>query len=416
MNTTCLRLSAVCTGLLLCLSANVAVAQEAGKATLTLRPHCDEPKERQNACPAFDVENPTTLKTAALEEGDTLDIDIVIENPEKMPISSVRAWLAFDPKIFDGQDIQITSLFPVITPGEADFSDEGYVQIGVKADDAARPADDIIPVARITMLLKGNPTGGKTPIAFHDLKPGIDGHTTVTSIVDGTEKNVLPAILGQLLVIAKGSLASTVSGASATSQSNSQGSTASMTPLATTSASDVSSAAAPAGGRSAFVLLQTQNVRATTQGTSVFVAWDALNAPDLTAYNIYYSAESGRYVHRKTIAKDSVSATIAGLEKGKQVFLAVRAINTAGEENSFSREVSVTVGNPATSTAPLRLQGDTNIPVRTPTKIASVPRPPREVPGEAGLPSWLAFVLMTSAGIGTVLAARRQRTALSSPR
>ena len=106
------------------LSAQATLAAEQD-ATLFLRPHCvleekadksaqsilgpipstiemmgeeegeggKEEEEESTPCPGFEVEDPQTLRTPVLEIGDILDIDIVISNPSKQPISRARTWL-----------------------------------------------------------------------------------------------------------------------------------------------------------------------------------------------------------------------------------------------------------------------------------------------------------------------------------
>jgi len=83
-----------------------ASAQEEG-AMLMLRPYCETgyendtwiygpsvpptwtPDEDTEICSPFEVQDPQTLKTPALHIGDTLDLDLVIQNPGEINISSV---------------------------------------------------------------------------------------------------------------------------------------------------------------------------------------------------------------------------------------------------------------------------------------------------------------------------------------
>jgi cysteine-rich repeat protein len=163
-----------------------------------------------------------------------------------------------------------------------------------------------------------------------------------------------------------------------------------------------SSAASLPAGKTAFALLQVRNVRITTEGTSVYVAWDPLTSSQIKAYNLYYGSTSGRYIQRKTVSAESTSMAIRGLPEKTTYFVAIRGLSLTDEESAFSQEVAVEVGNPKTSTAPLT--GDL---LRT--------RTPVTVPGETGLPSTLALLLMLSAIAGTALASRRQTIALSAP-
>ena len=157
------------------------------------------------------------------------------------------------------------------------------------------------------------------------------------------------------------------------------------------------------------ISIQVQNLRATTDGTSVFLAWDALQSSTLKAYNIYYGTTSGQYIQRKTIAGDQNTLTIRNLPAGTTYYFAVRAVSAGDEESAFSQEVGITVGDPSSSTAPMNLgsdsayQASTN-PVRSGTTV----------PGETGTSSNVALILLLSAVIGTLIASRRQFTITSS--
>jgi len=150
----------------------------------------------------------------------------------------------------------------------------------------------------------------------------------------------------------------------------------------------------------AFSLLQVRNLRATTEKTSVYLGWDALQSSQLKAYNIYYGTTSGQYIQRKTVEGNMQSLTVRPLPEGTTYYFAVRAISQQDEESAFSQEVSIAVGNPATSTAPLAL-GNQPAPTNPVGDGDSVP-------GETGVSSTLLLFFILSAAIGTALAFRRQ--------
>jgi len=169
-------------------------------------------------------------------------------------------------------------------------------------------------------------------------------------------------------------------------------------------ASSSSTSVVPPVSGTAFALLQVRNVRITTEGTSLYVAWDPLASSQLKAYNLYYGTTTGRYIQRKIVSGDSTSMAIRGLPEKTTYFVAIRALSLQDEESAFSQEVAVEVGNPKTSTAPLT--GDL-LATRTPVTV----------PGETGMSSVITLVLLISAITGTALASRRQMVALTtSPR
>jgi len=154
--------------------------------------------------------------------------------------------------------------------------------------------------------------------------------------------------------------------------------------------------------RTAFSLLQVRNLRASTEGSSAFLAWDPLQSSQLKAYNVYYGTTTGRYIQRKTVEAGEPSLTIRSLPVGTTYYFAVRAVSLTDEESAFSQEVSITVGDPASSTSPLT-GAISNNPV-----TGSVTGDKGEVPGETGAPTVLALLLLLSAGIGTFIASKRQ--------
>ncbi|MDD5751745.1 MAG: hypothetical protein PHS73_04480, partial [Candidatus Peribacteraceae bacterium] len=109
-----------------------AVAQEAAKTTLILRPHCETDTAD---CPTYEVEDPTSLRTEPLKSTDTLDMDLVLFNPQKKKINHVRAWLLYNPATLAGKSIDVGTALPVAAPGEKDFSDEeGFAKIDLSPE------------------------------------------------------------------------------------------------------------------------------------------------------------------------------------------------------------------------------------------------------------------------------------------
>ena len=152
-----------------------------------------------------------------------------------------------------------------------------------------------------------------------------------------------------------------------------------------------------------FSLLQVQNLSATTEGSSLYIAWDPLASAELLGYNLYYGTTSGEYIQKKSLDAGTTNTTLRTLPVGKTYYLAIRAVSKTEQESAFSQEISITVGDPKSSTSPL----SANIARRdgTPTKS---PLPPGTLPGATGSASTLALLLLASAGIGTIFAFRRQ--------
>jgi hypothetical protein len=470
-------------------------------------------------CPNFSVENPQTLKTPNLTVGDIVDLDIVVENPDLKQLSRVRAWLSYDPNILHGDQITISEEFPVITPGESDFSEsEGYAKIEGSAE--GRGPDDLqILVARVQFTVRKTTPGG-TVINFFDVQSG--GHTTAVTVKGEEEEylfnrepgalhvvfteeapvpvaaktptpataptsNTIPtapvvpaAPAGELLSdgdvcitdqqcrsshcvsgICQGAIPLPEKAACGTDAQCASGQcidnacTAPTTAPASPSTPTVSTLAAAGGAcqsntdcesnlcianicipsldsqrkdtpaqvappaaptaadNSAFSLLQVQNIRITTEGSSIYLGWEGLNSSQLKAYNIYYGTTTGRYIQRKTVEASTKSLAIRSLPIGTTYYFAVRAVNLADQESAFSQEVAVTVGDPKTSTAPLSAG---SIPDDGPGKNpvqGSVTGNGGSVPGATGIPTIALTLALLSAVIGTGFASRRQMIAVA---
>jgi hypothetical protein len=384
-----------------------------------LRPHCEKTTQQ---CPEFAVENPLTLKTPVLSEGSLLDLDVVLKNPNGYALDAVRSWLSYDPQVLEGQSVQLGTVFPLPVPGESGFApSQGYVQIGQAAAKGKEPRDTLIVVARVTFKVKHVPEGGKSAISFYDLTTATSGHTVVVRDVLGQKQNVLPEKLGSLLVLMKTggvssaaqsaqvSAASTSASSAAPIVSSATSQTSSLATIASSSSSVAASVEASASSsepeRTAFVLLQVQNVRVGTEGTSLFIAWDALQSSELQGYNIYYGTEAGRYIQRKSVAGTVTSLTIRALPLDTTYYVGIRAVNRANEESAFSQEVSVKIGNAKTSTAPLTV-GSSGPEGKNPLEGGTTGT--NEVPGASGPSSIFFLFILGSAAIGTACALRRQ--------
>ena len=385
--------------------------------TLVLRPHCEAID--QTLCPPFDVADPSTLQTPPLSTGDTLDLDVVLENPLQEKIGKFRLWISYDVEALEGTVLSVSPAFPIVAPGQADFSPlSGYAKIAAGAATGSEPADAILPIARLMFTVKNSANAPSTPLSFYDQRAGTDGHTVITTVTAPTQ-NVLSAPLGALLVqlvpsptAAQESSAAAI--ASTDDNSASDVSSASSTSPALRSSPQVSEGGPAPESPNTFGLIQIQNVRVGTKESSLYVTWDALSTPKLQGYNVYYGTLQGRYLNRRSVSVASRGAMIRDLPTGKTYYVAVRGVDDGNQETAFSAEASVDIGNPSTSSSPIVGTLDLVADVAPST---SAPENPvgqmREtaVPGTSGAPSGFVLLLLGSAAIGTLLACRRQMTA-----
>ncbi len=393
-------------------------SKSSAAVTLTFRPHCVE--KNQKKCGFYDVSSPLTLQTPPFAIGSTLDMDIVAYNSAALPVQKIRSWLQYDPDILEGIAVKPLSQLPLTTPGEFDFQPaKGYVMI--QTEIAKATTGSILGVAEVQFRAKKIPAGNKSALSFYDMD-GTPPHTAAYT-ADATPRNILTSTLGSLVAYVLGtpdtpSASSEAAISNAHSSAAAEMSSSSVTSQAISSSSVSSSdealhgAASSTGtmNRSTFVLLQVQNVRVTSEGTTLYASWDALPAPNLKGYTVYYGTETGRYIQRRTIQPDTTAIAIRSLPEGTTYFVAVRGLDDTNEESAFSQEVSVTIGDPATSTAPLQ---SSNIPTGPQGKnpLQKVGTGKTSVPGASGLSSTASLLLLASAVIGTLYAFRRQFTA-----
>ena len=435
-------------------------------------------------CSNFESKDERTLMTRPLDEGDILDIDLVIHNPSKQHIQRARVWLSYDPNLLEGIQMDISSKFPVVTPDEKDFSEsEGYAKMEASAEGSG-PRQEQIVFAHLQFRVKKKNAIG-TPITFHDTQPG--GHTVVMTKEGESEAYVLKEEGKVLLVqFTEGSTdglteevagpdgdsgfgnifddieeaipdppenpaepepeegscirdedcpnGTCINGQCSEQEVEEEGQTcqeAGQCPNGERCSEDRECASGLCGsglcipnlsetpkpmppvqeqntGRTAFSLLQVQNLRATTEGSSIFAAWDHLQSSQLKAYNLYYGTTSGRYIQRRTIDKTENSLTLRSLVPGTKYFLAVRALSVTNEESAFSREVSVIVGDPDSSTAPLTPGSITDALGQNPIASVTDPGRPISMPGETGAASTMMLFFLGSAIVGTAFASKRQ--------
>jgi hypothetical protein len=402
----------------------IPVASAATTMTLTLQPHCAE--QDRSKCTDFATADAKSLQTQKLNAGDILDVDIVVRGSGFADVRSVRAWLSYDPIVLEARSVELTSALPSPTPGEQTVDQIAKV-VKIGGSTSTGLAADNTPVARVTFRVLA--TTENTSISFYDYNSSGLGHTAVNGekiqakddqgalpsapCIDfvigcgGTTNPLLASEPTSLTVVLSHQAADAAEAAavpqSMIDQENAQGSgiQPSTIPYPTATTSSAGAPMAPQG--SAFTLLQVQDVRLTSRENVIYMGWQSLRSTELAGYNVYYGTVTGKYIQRKSLAPNATSIVLRDLEPGVTYYLAVRAVNTQGQESVFSQEVSVTVGQPETATVPLLNGSITPTPTNTIKKNGG-----SQIQGETGLGSSLLWIVLGSAGIGTFFAFRRQ--------
>jgi len=79
----------------------------------------------------------------------------------------------------------------------------------------------------------------------------------------------------------------------------------------------------------------------TTSNTAA-LAWDAVTAPNLGGYKVYYGTEPGAYAQSVSVG-NGTAYTLYGLSNQTTYYVAVTAFDTSGGESAYSNEVSKTI-------------------------------------------------------------------------
>jgi chitinase len=81
----------------------------------------------------------------------------------------------------------------------------------------------------------------------------------------------------------------------------------------------------------------------------VTLAWDAVTAPGLAGYRLYYGYSSGSYSVTLDVG-NSTTAALSGLDAGRTYYFVTTAYDGYGDESAFSNQVSYVV--PAADATP----------------------------------------------------------------
>jgi hypothetical protein len=256
---------------------------------------------------------------------DEIVLDIMIENPLKKEVVSVQSWVSFDPKI-----LQVVALesnekdFALTAPGENTFDNEtGLIKIG-----RSTPTPLLAENIRVATLSFSRKSLEKTTVSFYNFQFGQSGNTSVRVFENGFPVNVLKNEPDSYQVLGEESVSHTVSVEKETIQLENTGEL-----------------------QEEFLLPSVQNLKITSGKGYVFLSWDEVKNAE--GYYLYYSQNSGRYIQRKKLGKET-EFYFDGLKTGEVYYFALTAYQQKNESD-YSREVRIKVGYPDSSSSPLPL-------------------------------------------------------------
>jgi len=138
---------------------------------------------------AQEMKKTVSLYLVAVEDAaDDAVVKVVLDNPERKPITSVQAWLAYNPDVLNGVELNTeSSAFDLEAPYDNDFDQAaGLVMIGRSSGKAVR--DTKIVVAEVHFERTGD---GAAMIEAYDYKQDLMGHTSANMMKDGEPLNIL---------------------------------------------------------------------------------------------------------------------------------------------------------------------------------------------------------------------------------
>ncbi len=139
------------------------------------------------------IEEAQTLKKTVqlrLEEqiGKDIQLKIILDNPEKMPVTSAETWLTYNPKLLTGLELDTSnSAFELAAPYSNDFDQNaGLVMLGRSTATPIMDAEILIAEIRFKKIVDG-----AAMIEAYDYKHNLKGHTSVNMMVGNDPLNIL---------------------------------------------------------------------------------------------------------------------------------------------------------------------------------------------------------------------------------
>jgi len=302
----------------------------------TFRHHCED--DALNCNPEITEKDDVFFLPQAT--GTPMKIDLVIENPKREMITSVRAKLKFN-----SEDILVTDLdtqdsdFNLAAPNENDIDeDEGTVMIGRSFTGGSKSNQEFF-VGTLTISALKN--GAKLEFMnFQDTELGDTGIFFTSGL---TTENRLREEPKNLQIGDDGTMVQ--------DQPN-----VNVEPIITN----------PYIPKETF-LPRPSGLRIQTDDQSnVRLIWPIGEDASIKGYYLYYSQKSGYYLRRRDVGKTNF-ALFPNLPAGEKYFFAIKAYNEFDQESDYSNEVSVTVGMPGSESA-----GFTGDPTKTPETAEDV--------------------------------------------
>lgn len=137
---------------------------------------------------AREIKKSVSLAPVVTQDKEGILVRLMLNNPEKKPITSVQTWLTYNPKVLQGVSIDTKKTpFELTAPDGNGFDQNaGLVMIGRSTAKAV--ADTDISVAEVRFKKIGE---GAVMIETYDYRSDLSGHTSANMMDNGTPINLL---------------------------------------------------------------------------------------------------------------------------------------------------------------------------------------------------------------------------------
>ena len=127
-----------------------------------------------------------------------IKVTVSLENPNLKPITSVQAWLSYDPAKLQGKSVDAkTSAFDLMAPYDNTFDNQnGLVMLGRASTKPAK--EKVVKVAELTFDVAEE---GAAMLDAYDYQEDLSGHVSANVLTDGKPFNILVKPDSPLLVI-----------------------------------------------------------------------------------------------------------------------------------------------------------------------------------------------------------------------
>lgn len=147
---------------------------------------------------AQEMKKTVNLGLSEVEGAEDVVVRLTLDNSESKPVTSVQAWLTYNPDVLKGVSIDTgNSAFELMAPYDNDFDHEiGLVMLGRSS---AEPVEDEeILIAEVHFERIGEDIA---MIEAYDYKQDLVGHTSANMMVEGVPMNILLKPQSPLLII-----------------------------------------------------------------------------------------------------------------------------------------------------------------------------------------------------------------------